>query len=622
VRESPISDQEQVPTVAIVGLGPRGLYCLEALAEEFRAHPLATGLRVVVFNRTGSFGVSPVYDVDQPIYLLSNSSAGELDLWPHEPECRSDNLNFLSWYSQRFEPSVPINEDFYPARSLIGHYLKYGYDAVVSRLPHGMTVYAITAEVIDLERCATGEYRLEFISSNSSHDEMIVDKILLTTGHSTAKLTTQEHRYRDFAARHRTTVFIPRVRTIEEQVRQVSSKANVAIKGIGLTFIDVVLALTEGRGGCFERTSDGELYYLASGDEPNSIMPFSRSGLPMVPKPRDLPVGLRALTFVTQAKIEELRAGSARGKVDFKKDIWPLVELEMERQYYLVAMADTEGDSLRECGDDPVAMRKVIDAFLRTSTDAPFALCNILDPIAERCFVNGIEFHSFVVDYLNAEVDFARRGLNSSPARAAISIWFEVRDALKPLVAHGGLTPESHKLLIESYFPAYKRVVFGPPVVNSEKILALCKYGLLNFSIALNPSIVTCEVAGAFLLRSALANSDSIADVLIDARSQPVSVVYDMAPLYRNLFASGAIREFVNVPEDSEGVSYRTGAIDVSPGLHHAISSHGAINSSIAIAGIPTEGNLIGTFSISRDGFDRVWAADVIEQFRQTSTNR
>ena len=62
------------------------------------------------------------------------------------------------------------------------------------------------------------------------------------------------------------------------------------MKGIGLTFIDAVLSLTEGRGGTFERMPDGRLSYRASGGEPATILPFSRSGLPMAPKPHDLPV--------------------------------------------------------------------------------------------------------------------------------------------------------------------------------------------------------------------------------------------------------------------------------------------------------------------------------------------
>jgi len=38
------------------------------------------------------------------------------------------------------------------------------------------------------------------------------------------------------------------------------------------------------------------------------------------------------------------------------------------------------------------------------------------------------------------EIDYARDGLASSPARAAVSMWYEIRGALKPFVAHGGLT--------------------------------------------------------------------------------------------------------------------------------------------------------------------------------------
>ena len=64
----------QTHAVAIVGLGPKGLYCLERLLSEFYARPLKQPLHVHVFNRSATFGASPVYDPQQPDYILVNIS--------------------------------------------------------------------------------------------------------------------------------------------------------------------------------------------------------------------------------------------------------------------------------------------------------------------------------------------------------------------------------------------------------------------------------------------------------------------------------------------------------------------------------------------------------------------
>jgi hypothetical protein len=113
---------------------------------------------------------------------------------------------------------------------------------------------------------------------------------------------------------------------------QIPAGAKVAMQGIGLTFIDAVLELTEGRGGRFERAADGTLSYKASGKEPKVIIPFSRTGLPMTPKSHDLPAFDRPLTFFTHSAVAALRKQANDGKLDLEEDLWPLFELEMELQ--------------------------------------------------------------------------------------------------------------------------------------------------------------------------------------------------------------------------------------------------------------------------------------------------
>ena len=61
-------------SIAIVGLGPKGLYCLERLLAEVKANPLRGELKIHLFNRSSYFGASPIYDPEQPEYILVNVS--------------------------------------------------------------------------------------------------------------------------------------------------------------------------------------------------------------------------------------------------------------------------------------------------------------------------------------------------------------------------------------------------------------------------------------------------------------------------------------------------------------------------------------------------------------------
>jgi FAD-NAD(P)-binding len=595
-------------------MGPKGLYCLESLIAEFAENPFHSGLRVAIFNKNGNFGASPIYDPDQPPYLLSNVRAKELDLWDDEDPTKPDGPGFVGWHESQLPQSSSVGPEAYPPRALVGQYLMHGFHRLMSRLPQGLEVTRLVAEVTDIVPAGTG-YLVTHVEDTGRRGELFADKVMLSTGHSSIRLTTREEAYQDFADRYPWTSFIPHAYPVHERMSAIPAGSCVAMKGAGLTFIDAVLALTEGRGGQFRRDTGGRLRYLMSGQEPKSVMPFCRTGLPIVPKSVDFPSTFRPLTFLTEPRLRALRRARG-GRLDLVEDVWPFVELEMELRYYLTAMREP-GDrrELEACGDDARAMRKVVSAFLAGHPDIePFSYSQVLDPTSGCHFESGARYDSFVEGYLRQEIEYARRGLSSSPARAAVSMWFEIRAALKPFVAHGGLTSRSHRLLIEHYFHLFKRVVFGPPLVNIEKVLALHQAGLLDFSVARSPQVVVDRTTGCFELRaSSPASASAQAEVLVDARFPTVEISRDESPLYQRLCRRGMIREFTNV---SAGAAYATGAIDMSPGHHHVIDRDGEANADIAICGAPTEGNLIGNFVIVRDGYAPVWARTVLAQLR------
>lgn len=618
--------EPSIPTVAIVGLGPKGLYSLERLVAEFGAHPLDTGLLVAAFNRSGYFGASPVYDPAQPDYILLNISIGAINLWDADDPAIASGRgpDFRSWYQEEFAPQTSLTGHEYLPRAVVGRYLHHGFRRVVSHLPSGMSVSCFAGEVTDIAPSGTG-YTLSYVDPSGLTTEFAVDKILLATGHARLQPRTEELGYQRFATRHPRASYIPFVYPVMTSMSDVPAGARVAMKGIGLTFIDAVLALTEGRGGLFERTSDGSLSYRVSGYEPQSIIPFSRTGLPMAPKPYDLSRIPRPLTFVTARQLAAIQRRSREGKIDLERDVWPLVELEMEMAYYRVAMGNgRERSELQACDGDAGAMRRAIHSFLRSHPDqARFDYWSVLDPVGERKGVTGSEFHSFVERYLVREIARARLGLSRSASKAAISIWREVRATLIPFIAFGGLTPESHRRLIEHYYPLFKRVVFGPPIINTEKLLALHKAGILDFSVARNPRVLTDETSGCFeLRRESIPGTAARAEILVDARYPQVDVFRDETPLYRNLCKRGMMRTFENQSTAERGSRYRPGAIDMTEDMRFVIDERGAPNEDIAVIGIPTEGNLFGNLSITRDDYAGRWAAMVLRQLHRREVAR
>lgn len=606
--------------VAIVGLGPKGLYCLERLLAEFNARPLRRPLHIAVFNRSTHYGASPIYDPDQPEYILVNISVGEIDLWTAEepPSVAGRGLSFLSWYQEKFQPQTALTGDEYLSRAVVGRYLIEGFQRILNHIPSGVTVSCHVGEVMDI-RPQGRVYRLEFVSESGHAEEMQADKVLLATGHSRLMPGTEEKRYQAFVSRRSRAAFIPFVYPIVESMAEIPAGARVAMKGVGLTFIDAVLEITEGRGGRFERAADGSLSYEASGKEPQSIIPFSRTGLPMTPKAHDLPIVEQTLTFLTHSALAELRKQARGGKLDLERDLWPLFELEMELQYYRVVMGDGDArERLESCGNDAQAMRRCVTSYLRAHPDTErFDYRKVLDPVGARRFDSGVEFASFIERYMELEIARARLGQARCGVKAAMGIWYEVRKALGSVLQFGGLNPESHRKLIEYYYPRLKRVAFGPPIINIEKLLSLHRAGILDFSVARNPRVLTDEAAGCFALQcDDIPGAIAKAEILVDARYPSVDVPRDATPLYRNLHRRGMVRAYENRSMLRDSSAYCPGAIDMTEGSRFVVDGEGVGNEDITVIGIPTEGNLVGNLTLARDDYSGTWASEVMAQLR------
>ena len=188
----------------------------------------------------------------------------------------------------------------------------------------------------------------------------------------------------------------------------------------------------------------------------------------------------------------------------------------------------------------------------------------------------------------------------------------------KPFLRFGGLTPESHQKLIEFYYPRLKRVAFGPPIINIEKLLALQRAGLLDFSAARNPRVLSDETSGCFELRCDEFSGAAkvLAEVLVDARYPATDIPRDATPLYRNLHRRGMVRAYENRSQIQDEFAYRPGAIDMTEGARFVVDIKGVVNQDIAVIGIPTEGNLVGNLTMARDEYAGIWAAEVIKQLR------
>lgn len=253
-------------SIAVVGAGPKGTYALDCLARELSAGRSPTPVALHVFEPHPWPGAGPVYDPEQPAFLRINYANRNIDMWASD----SDGPSFVDWL-ERHSPQ-DAEPDHSAPRALVGRYLDEGFRTIISRLEAVATVHLRSEAVIDI---ATTEQGWQVRTAEHTTN---VDEVLITTGHRSRSPEPSPLAGDGY---------IDSVYPISGSgIETIRPGSRVAVRGLGLTAIDAILALTEGRGGNFEYNGTDPIpTYRAGGLEPAVLVPYSRTGLLMTPKP-------------------------------------------------------------------------------------------------------------------------------------------------------------------------------------------------------------------------------------------------------------------------------------------------------------------------------------------------
>lgn len=353
------SDSQDGPrySIVLVGGGPNALYCVERLLAQVAQSPeLGPKLSLTVVDKRGAFGAGCHYP-SQPTTNHLNRIASQISFCADEsnkgqvsallpPELRS---TLFSWCQDRYESTknerYEVSEREWVDRSLFGEASCDVFRTYVSELSkRRLKVQTLQDRVTSMVRDGNG-YRLSF---ESGRPEECYDAAVLCTGHTEASprkgdksFAFAEHARTDKDAR-----YIHNVYPIEGiDANAVKPGEQVICRGLGLAAIDVMLRLTEGRGGYFVPTGDPirPLKYIRSGFEPERIVPFSSTGVFLFARAYNEKLNDSDLfqtgVYFTPEQINLLRSsvgvpGPRARQLDYEKHILPLMIVEMQRIYY------------------------------------------------------------------------------------------------------------------------------------------------------------------------------------------------------------------------------------------------------------------------------------------------
>ena len=360
-------------------------------------------------------------------------------------------------------------------------------------------------------------------------------------------------------------------------VESVAPGATVAVRGFGLSFIDAALALTEGRGGRFERTDHPyRLAYLSGRDDVARMLPFSRTGLAMLPKPSaglGL-VGAEMKRIAAQGRARILRLD---GDFDIGGDLLGAIAEVTVAVLTLAHEGAVDGEWLGGARELLLGASKGEER------------CGGFDPTeaVERGLAVGA-------------------GLRAPDVEWAVGhSWRLLYPALVERLGGDGLREEDWPSF-QRLARCMERLAFGPAPLNAAKLLALIEAGRVDLRHVAGGRLASSE--GRARLQSASGSSE--VDAVVDAVLPPPGAKGSREGLLGQLVKDGYARVAL----------YRRGLEVNRDG--GCIGSDGSLSRGLSAIGRPTEDSVIGNDTLDRALHplaDR-WAQRVIERCGRVSS--
>ena len=460
--------------IAIIGMGATGLLALAKTFSMAKRHPT---MSVIVHAFDAQAPGQGVHRCDQANYLRLNTVAGQLSLFEDDDFSLFPRQAFrptLYEWIARFHPEAIRGEQdrfaFLP-RKYLGLYLQWFFTQLLEHIPINVRFETSCRLIRSIEQEADERFRL----LASPAVKGAYDTLLLCTGHGVLTNGTSA-------------APIIKPYPLPATLEHISRDSAVAIQGVGLTAMDVVAALTTGRGGMFEQNAMG-LKYLPSGLEPN-ISLYSNSGMPYRARPEVDDAVIRHQPLVmTHAAIDQIRRGLPEGKIDFEKDLLPLLYQEMAAAYYCASAGQDESHAYRyqERYQQVWAQLQRAEA----SGTLPATLDHLADVYGPYCPQDALAcyppghlttgtYPQWFVTQLQEDVHESAQGCRRSPLKKSLEVWRDLRDQLCYAIDHQGLTEDAHRTFFTKYCPLINRLVAGPQKERHAELIALIRSGIVR----------------------------------------------------------------------------------------------------------------------------------------------
>ncbi|MFB6678088.1 FAD/NAD(P)-binding protein [Streptomyces sp. NPDC056390] len=507
------------PSLVIVGAGPRGAGILERIAANA---PEYAGLELDI-HLVDPFppGGGRIWRQAQSPLLWMNSQSQDVTMFTDD----TVELAGPVLPGPALHEWADLDGRTFADRQLQGAYLRWVYEQSVAALPPGVTVRHHPRRALRVSGPREGRQQVWL---DGRARPLLADTVILAQGHLDAELDEEQGELSAYAREHGL-VHLPPDFTADSDLSALAPGADVLVRGFGLAFVDLMVLLTEGRGGRYEGDT-----YVPSGREP-VLHVGSRRGIPYHSKIGYDWTGERPPLprFLGPAEIDELLARP--DGYEFRRDVWPLIDKELGFAHYhrlftahpertAVAWADFEE---KYAAAEPLSAE--LQALVASAVPDP---ADRLDLTALDHPLDGVRHSSYeelqngLRGYITADLE-RRHDPAYSPD---LAVFLGLLSVYGQVVRLGDIGSWWHGFF--SYLAS------GPPGPRLRQLLALSRAGVVKFAGA--DMRVTAE-DGVFRATSATVPGSVIeARALVEARLPHPTLARTRDQLLRELYEDGA----------------------------------------------------------------------------------
>ncbi|MFE6758492.1 FAD/NAD(P)-binding protein [Streptomyces sp. NPDC057684] len=507
------------PSLVIVGAGPRGAGILERIAANA---PEYAGLELDI-HLVDPFppGGGRIWRQAQSPLLWMNSQSQDVTMFTDD----TVELAGPVLPGPALHEWAGLDGRVFADRQLQGAYLRWVYEQSVAALPPGVTVRHHPRRALRVSGPREGRQQVWL---DGRARPLLADTVILAQGHLDAELDEEQRELSAYAREHGL-VHLPPDFTADSDLSALAPGADVLVRGFGLAFVDLMVLLTEGRGGRYEGDT-----YVPSGREP-VLHVGSRRGIPYHSKIGYDWTGERPPLprFLGPAEIDELLARP--DGYEFRRDVWPLIDKELGFAHYhrlftahpertAVAWADFEE---KYAAAEPLSAE--LQALVASAVPDP---ADRLDLTALDHPLDGVRHSSYeelqngLRGYITADLE-RRHDPAYSPD---LAVFLGLLSVYGQVVRLGDIGSWWHGFF--SYLAS------GPPGPRLRQLLALSRAGVVKFAGA--DMRVTAE-DGVFRATSATVPGSVIeARALVEARLPHPTLARTRDQLLRELYEDGA----------------------------------------------------------------------------------